>query len=453
MQNIKSEKNVFKWLQCILNERFGHQFLITDKDAGYALSLEGHEQGEIYFPNRNGFFLESHSDGPCVIWDAEKEGWTSILEQPLPAPNEAELSVPLIQKNENGYIIHYDILGLTYWMLNRIEEIGRKDLDNHQRFPAINSHAYKNNYLERPIVDEWLHILGQVIQRVWPDIQLTQHQFSMKVSHDVDSPLLYGFKSWKQIIRMMGGHLLKRHDLKAFIQAIPLKLSSKSALGSNDPYNTFSWLMDQSDKNDLISAFYFICGGSHPYDAEYLIEDRRIRNLIREIHERGHEIGLHPSYETFQTPQKIKEEADHLRKVCKEENIIQEAWGGRMHYLRWEHPTTLQAWNDAGMAYDSTLSYADRPGFRCGTCFEYPGFNPLTHQLLDIRIRPLIVMECTVIDQVYLGLEAGGDALNKLIELKLKCQIVKGVFTLLWHNSYLIEENKRSIYNLCLEEA
>lgn len=55
-----------------------------------------------------------------------------------------------------------------------------------------------------------------------------------------------------------------------------------------------------------------------------------------------------------------------------------------MHYLRWGHPTTLQAWNDAGMDYDSTLGYADSPGFRCGTCFEYPAFNPITQQQLAI---------------------------------------------------------------------
>ncbi|WP_187312920.1 hypothetical protein [Candidatus Williamhamiltonella defendens] len=48
-----------------------------------------------------------------------------------------------------------------------------------------------------------------------------------------------------------------------------------------------------------------------------------------------------------------------------------------MHHLRREHPTTLQAWNDACMDYYHTLGYADQPGFRCGTCFAYPAFNPL----------------------------------------------------------------------------
>ena len=59
-------------------------------------------------------------------------------------------------------------LGLTYWILARVEEIGRTDLDNRGRIPATASHAFKHGYLDRPVVDEWLHLLGRVIQRQWP---------------------------------------------------------------------------------------------------------------------------------------------------------------------------------------------------------------------------------------------------------------------------------------------
>lgn len=42
------------------------------------------------------------------------------------------------------------------------------------------------------------------------------------------------------------------------------------------------------------------------------------------------------------------------------QGIQQAEWGGRMHYLRWKTPTTLYGWEQAGMTYDSTLSYATR---------------------------------------------------------------------------------------------
>lgn len=129
-----------------------------------------------------------------------------------------------------------------------------------------------------------------------------------------------------------------------------------------------------------------------------------------------------------------------------EENITQEELGGRMHFLRWENPTTLQAWSDANMVYDTTLGYADRPGFRCGTCFEYPVYNPVAQQMLRIRIRPLIVMECTVIAKRYLGLGYSPEAENKFLSLKDVCRQVGGCFTLLWHNSQFCNQADYEIY-------
>jgi len=332
-------------------------------------------------------------------------------------------------------------------MLSRQEEVGRSDLDAHGRFPATSSHAHKHGYLERPVVDEWLHILGQVMLRTWPGIELKQHSFRMRVSHDVDQPSLYAFKSWPTIARMMAGHLIKRRDVKAFITAPYVKLASTTELIAADPYNTFDWLMDVSESNNLQSAFYFICGRSNPArDADYEPEHPIIRKLMRRIHERGHEIGLHPSYETFKNPKLLKEEFDRLKRVCSEEGIQQAQWGGRMHYLRWEQPTTMLAWSDAGMSYDSTLGYADRPGFRCGTCHEYPAFDPVTQQHLCLRIRPLVVMECSVIDKGYAGLGLTTSATELINTLKVRCALVNGIFVLLWHNSYLQKSRAFEMY-------
>ncbi len=443
---LEYSKNLTCWFEMILSEHFGHSFKIKFIDNDI-LSLSLNESSRsITFHADATTFMRADSNLAIAEWDADTEEWQSILGSPLPAPGATFLPYPLITKTDQGMNIAYDILGLTYWMLSRQEEVGRTDLDEHGRFPATASHAFKHGYLERPVVDEWLYILGQVIKRVWPFIQLKQHAFSIKVSHDVDSPSLYTFKPWGTIARMMAGHLLKRHDVCAFLQAPFVKLASRSLIHPTDPFNTFEWIMDQSDRHGLTSAFYFICGHSDPLDADYHLEDPRIRNLLRRIHARGHEIGLHPSYGSYQAPGLIRQETDRLHRICAEEGIQQSKWGGRMHYLRWEQPGTMQAWSDAGMSYDSTLGYADRPGFRCGTCFEYPAFNPMTQQILPLRIRPLVMMECSVIDDVYLGLGTGQVAMDKVRSLRHACQCVGGCFTLLWHNSQLSDESRRSMY-------
>jgi len=246
---------------------------------------------------------------------------------------------------------------------------------------------------------------------------------------------------------MMAGHILKRQDLKAFFTAPYVKIATRAELIDRDPYNTFDWLMDLSEENNLKSAFYFICGRTNPArDADYEPEHPLIRGLMRRIHERGHEIGLHPSYDTFQNSELLKKEADRLKCICAEEGIEQTQWGGRMHYLRWEQPTTLRAWAEAGMNYDSTLGYADRPGFRCGTCHEYSAFDPVAQEPLSLRIRPLVVMEGSVIDKMYAGLGVTDAAAELINTLKERCAAVNGGFVLLWHNSCLQDKVLSAMY-------
>lgn len=434
------------WLKNILLERYGEVFsLITESKDILILSLPNANK-IISFETDTATFSRADSNLPCTQWDAPAEGWQSVLSLPLPAPGAASLPTPLISHTERGMHVAYDILGLTYWILTRHEEVDRKDLDKHGRFPATSSHAFKYGYLDRPVVDEWLHILGQVIQRTWPGIKLKQNSFCMKVSHDVDQPSLYAFKSPSQIARMMGGHLFKRHDPQAFFQAPYIKLTSSRHISRADPFNTFEWIMDQSDRHSLISTFYFICGRTDVHDADYQPEDPRIRHLMRRIHERGHEIGLHPSYGSYESPKMIRQEADRLRRICDEERIHQREWGGRMHYLRWKQPNTLIALEHADLDYDSTLGYADIPGFRCGTCFEYPAFDPVSNKIINIRVRPLILMESTLLDDTYLGLGVGEEAAKIALSLKQTCRQVHGVFTLLWHNSTFLSAEHRSVY-------
>ncbi len=449
--NIIFSHAALSWLSSLLNERFGLVFDITQQGQWLVLQLKNAQAGEIKIGPVLEVFHQSKSDFPCTFWHADKEGYVSILAKPIPAPGISELPERLIKSTDSGVCINYDILGLVYWSLSRLEEVGRKDLDSHGRFPAISSHAYKHDYLERPIVDEWLHLLGQVIKKQYSNITLKEHTFSIRVSHDVDAPSQYAFNSWGQILRTMVGHILKRKDIKAFFTTPYIKMMSQKKLLALDGFNTFDWLMDISDKNNIKSAFYFICGGNNiDYDADYKPSQPIIRKLMRHIHARGHEIGLHPSYDTYQTPEKIKQETNVLRRIMQEEGIKQEVLGGRMHYLRWQQPLTLRAWEAANMSYDSTLGYADRPGFRCGTCYEYPAFDSVEQKQLSLRIRPLVAMECSIMDKCYLGLGNERQALDKFLELKQTCQKVKGVFTLLWHNSSLNQKSEKDMYNSVL---
>lgn len=447
---LKIPELAHRWFERLLAERFGHRWMIQRLDSRLWLMLFGAE-GAIEFDQIQDSFADPRCDLPFSRWDCEQEGWKSVIGGPLPAPGVEILPKPLIESSDTRYVVHYDIPGLTYWMLARVEEIDSIVLDEFGRFPATASHAYRHGYLLRPVVDEWLNILSQVIRRRWPNIQLKSSTYKLQLSHDVDRPYQYKFLPPSMLAKTLLGDVVKRRSVYLALKRLTTWGLVKSNRLNADPYNTFDWIMQQSEKYGLKSAFYFICGNTNKtMDADYEIEHPVVRNLLRLIYRRGHEIGLHPSFNSYQKPAQIRGEFSRLKRVCEEEGISQKSWGGRMHYLRWDSAITMRAWNDAGLNYDSTLGYADHIGFRCGTCIEYPAFDAKSEQALNLRIRPLLAMDTTLISGSYMGL-ADDQWLQCLSNLAQAVESVGGEFTMLWHNSELSDVKSRNAYADALE--
>ena len=162
-----------------------------------------------------------------------------------------------------------------------------------------------------------------------------------------------------------------------------------------------------------------------------------------------HEIGYHGSYETYLDPEKTKTEVTYLKKIADEGGIKQNIWGGRQHYLRWSAPQTWRNYSEAGLDYDSTLSFADAAGFRCGTCHPYHVFDEERGQELPLIEFPLTVMECSVLGKSYMGYTYER-AYEYMMLLKNQCRKYGGTFVLLWHNSAFDDERDWDLYKAVL---
>jgi hypothetical protein len=248
------------WLSTVLRERLCDG-LKVDRDGPdfVTLRLEGNE-GAIVFDRLQPGFLGSGETLPVAFWDAASEGWHSALGTPLPAPGANDFDRPLIERAGDRLLFHYDLPGLIFWMLTRREEIGARCLDRYERFPAAASHAFRNGYLERPVVDEWLHVLRQVVVRMWPGLQLKNRSFHVAATHDVDFPSRYAFRSFTGFVRAMGDDVLRRRRVVDAVRAPWIRWRSARRLHPDDPSNTFEWLMDISERHALCSTFFFNCG-------------------------------------------------------------------------------------------------------------------------------------------------------------------------------------------------
>lgn len=292
-----------------------------------------------------------------------------------------------------------------------------------------------------------------MLHRLWPMLIRKSRQYRIHVSCDVDAPYVCVDSSSFGMIKRLGGDVLKRRSLGMALQMLKNSLRRRQGDYSEDPYlNAIKWIMDVNEKAGNQVAFYFIASHSHPtLDGCYSIHEPVIRNLLRCIASRGHEIGLHSSYNTYQGAEQTCREADILRHVMEKEGIHQEVLGGRQHFLRWQTSKTAINLEAAGLDYDSTLSFADRPGFRCGTCHEYPMYDLINRCTLKLRQRPLILMECTVVAERYMGMGYSETALETMKAYKQTCRRFGGNFALLWHNSHLMTLDDRRFYSELVE--
>lgn len=390
---------------------------------------------------------------PLPIWKIECKEIVSLTVQenlPIIYGNKLEFQTYL-SCDEKTIKLGIDVFGSAFFMLTRYEEVVKVEHDQHDRFPASASLAFQEGFLERPIINEYIEILWWALKKLWPGLERRQRSFRIIPTHDVDLPFWMLFLSPYDVVHTLAGDIIKRRSLKTFMRRATNAYKVKTSNVFADENYTFNLIMDISEKHNLTSCFYMMeAQGLSDVDGNYPLDNPYITNLMKSIHSRGHEIGLHPSYVSYKDGEEIKREAQRLSSICHEIGIKQMQFGGRQHLLRWQCPDTWQHYEDAGLVYDTSLSYADHIGFRCGVCYEYPVFNLKTRQILKLKERPLIVMECSALDDRYMNLPHT-KALQRIRILKNACRKYNGDFVLLWHNTRFVDEREIKLYSDIIE--
>ena len=360
---------------------------------------------------------------------------------------------PLIEGLSHAMTLHLDVFGAAFFFLTRYEEVVCSARDSHDRFPAAASLAHQQGFLDRPIIDEYASLLWACLKRIWPSIPRRARKSRVFATHDVDHPLSNIARAPAKLLRNMAGDMVRRRSLALARQRISAFFCAEPARFEHDPNNTFDFLMDVSERYNLCSAFYFKAGAtSREYDDDYSLEMPWIRQLLQRITDRGHEIGLHPSYNTYLDASQLRREFGTLLRAAENCGVKQHRWGGRQHYLRWRAPTTWRNWEAAGLAYDSTLGYADYVGFRCGTSHPYPAFDIESGREMQLIERPLLAMDCALYgwSQKHVRRDVIADATAGLWRRVDKNQ---GEFVILAHNNFVCTENYRRLFRWSLECA
>jgi len=293
----------------------------------------------------------------------------------------------------------------------RKEEYESPLRDQYDRFPY---YASKTRDIFEPKASQYLNEHGYSVK--YPH----DAPFAVCLTHDIDS--VYQSIPSKGLATLRS---LKHGKLTDASRSIARMRSKKL------PLCNFSTIMDLEEKYGAKSTFFFMAERPGERDCSYTIEDfePEIGNII----DHGWEVGLHGGHTAYLNVQEIKEKKERLEKVTNKPVI-----GYRNHYLRFKVPDTWEHLSKARFQYDTTLGYADCAGFRNGMCHPFRPFNLNTNHEIDILEIPLIVMDGTL-DQTYMRLE--GKRKWEFIKMLIdRVAAGHGVFTLLWHNTYMTRE-------------
>ena len=325
-----------------------------------------------------------------------------------------------IKEDPQLFTCSEDILASIVLTLSRFEEIDSPARDAHGRFPASASAAVRNNYLDRPVVDEYGLALQQILRIMMPAWQPEPRTLRVKITHDIDR---IGIPF---TLKAAVGHALRRH-------APLLCLRDFLGLASDIEPAYLKQVRDicqLSIQRNLHSTLYWMASTPNLFDTGYDVADSRVERVMRWAQDQGIEMGVHPGYETFLAPALLQEQVQRCRKALQNENV-----GGRQHYLRW-CPETWANWEQCGLLYDSSVAFAECAGFRAGTCIPFLPWLWNQNRRADLLEIPVVVADMTLLDREYMGLDSGRvqEVVNILIR---RCTVVGGVLTLVWHNTSL----------------
>jgi hypothetical protein len=382
---------------------------------------------------------------PLERWILPYELSNNIEEGVLPVV----FGAPKFKKEDDKADLGIDIFGAIFLVLSRYEEIALEKTDQHNRFPGTDSIAYKDRHLQYPIVDEYVEVLWNALTCVMPQLQRKQLKSRTLISCDVDEPYERWIKSPSLLVKGLAGSLVRRRSLKAAGRRLLNAWHSLRNDFTYDPNWSFDWYMKECEKNGHEATFYFIpTAGRNGEDAAYQLDEPRIENLMRDVLDRGHHIGMHGSYHSYLNPALLSGERAHLERRIQTISSSHRIIENRQHFLRWRIQETPDHLQDAGFHVDTSGTFADQVGFRFGTSRKFRMWSWKKLAALNLIQSPLVAMEGTLID--YMNLDLSTEVLPLLQTLQSRCARYGGDFSLLWHNSNLETDTQRHTFSEAL---
>lgn len=328
-----------------------------------------------------------------------------------------------------GGDISFDIFAATFYLISRYEEYLPHAKDEFGRYAHINSLAFREHFLDLPLVNMWWNKLLQLLSK---KLQYTPapspNTFQFIPTYDVDIAFNYKARGFKRTIAAIAKDMYGM-KISALNERIDVLAGKKK-----DPYDTFEWLDALHEKHRLNPVYFFLLAEKNKgYDKNNAIHAPAMKLLCTRLANR-YEAGIHPSWQSSKSFDILLKEIKVLHHITG--NRIAHS---RQHYIKMTLPQTYRLLIDAGILHEYSMGYGSINGFRASVASPFYWFDLEQNKATHLLVHPFCYMDANAIFEQQLTVQQAAH------ELEQYCSIVKkerGTFITIFHNHFLTRQRE-----------
>ena len=263
----------------------------------------------------------------------------------------------------------FDFFAAAFYLLSRYEEYFPHEVDIYGRYAHENSIAFRENFLNVPLINTWILDFAKTLKNKFPDLKFEYPSFNFQPTYDID--IAYSFKH-KGFLRNVGG----------FIKNPSIERLSVLSRIKKDPFDSYDFLDSIHKKYSLQPIYFFLVGKNGKLDKNIPFESKEMQILFENIKSK-YKVGLHPSFQSNFDIYLLKEEAAKIN-----------TGKSRQHYIYFKLPDTYQNLISLGITEDYSMGYGSINGFRASTSFPFYWFDLSKNKKTSLKLFSFCYMEC-----------------------------------------------------------
>lgn len=348
------------------------------------------------------------SDGEILVRPQGMLEQTGIRKQPVGFGEWKGLKIFFM----TGGDIPFDIFAAAFYLLSRYEEYLPHQKDSYGRFAHEESLAFKNGFLQQPLVNIWLSAFGQVLMEKF-DYRLPKNEFRFTPTYDID--IAYAGKGRGLLHRL--ANVVRRRETK---------------INGRDAFDVYDWLDELHKEYQLNPRFFILLAKARSeYDKNLRPGSPELRGLVQRL-ARRYPVGIHPSWQSHDNDELLKREIRVLDQITGIKTT-----SSRQHYIRFTLPHTFRCLIEAGITDDYSMGYGSINGFRASYCQPYYWYDLLREEQTSLLLHPFCYMEANSFFEQKLG---SGEAAAELKYYYHQVKEAGGELITIFHNHFLTEE-------------